>query len=583
MKNATKKMKFAILALGLFLGLGAGMTLRADVKWFWLDHPTGRTNHNDPLSPLYVSPTPKMTVVVGTITDSPTMSATPTPTQTSTDLGTVTDSPTASATPTVSPSATISPTFTPTVAAGWPTVYDGDTVPGVGQPLANFYTSGGTDGEVQVTNPGQGAGGSNIYADLTLSTGSGTYAAGAVFTLGYTAGGAAISQTVGTVGTYNSLSISVSVPSAGGCIIPGVNLIVVVGGVTYTSATVDLENYLVGGAKFISPNSGVTNTWSTAVIPVTAFEVSNGSNVPSITITAADLTNVIGVEVQPVNYGNTGVFSGEVYVDDIVFNNAANPTAPTAGSNGFTGLFSDFEDGTADNWGGFWSTNADIFSATDCPGYVAPPGNPNLTSVIYAGVTDTAGAAGSSTPCHDAHFSGWVGSENGPYGSPACTNTSAFPYLNMTANLVNAGTAENLADNSFISTFPVTGATGLKFKLKLGPLSNAGQVYGVEVATTATQGGGSLYFVQIAASSLNTATWTSFTVPFPAVPYTSSTATPGTTDHEDQGSGGTELSWNQTQYATFSAWDLTTVTQVGVEAIVRGMESDLYIDDIEFY
>ena len=479
------------------------------------------------------------------------------------------------------------PTPTPTATVGtggsanFPLVYNGDTV-ALG---TNFYGAGGSVGAKEVTAAGAGAGGSNTYMDMTLSSAAGGYSAAGVIALGFSASGNPLTA---NATAYTSLSISVRVPGSGGCIIPAVSVLCynVSTGLTKTSASVDVEPYLMGGAQFLQPD-----TWYTAVIPVAAFSYGtdgtgfNGKPSPnSATITATDLQSIDGVEAQPYNYGNSGAITGEIYVDDIVFNNAA--SSVVGGSAGkclnCTDLFADFENGTAGNWGGYWSANVDAFTATDCPTYVAPPGTPNLSSLTYNGVTDTAGAAGSSTPCHDGHLAGWLGAENGQWGTPACTNVNAYPYLNESCNLTNDGSAHDLSSNSWLTTLPAMGATGLKFKLKLGPNMDSGQSVKVFIERTAANKG-SQYFVQIGTASLSSSSWTSFTVPFPADGFTGSAATDGTTCHTDQGAA-TELTWLQPHYSSaWVAWGRTDFYQLGFGPLIRGKQFDVYIDDIQFY
>lgn len=304
----------------------------------------------------------------------------------------------------------------------------------------------------------------------------------------------------------------------------------------------------------------------------------NGKPAPNgFTLTASDFLNVDGVQVEPFNYGNAGDIAGTIHVDDVVFKS----TASTVLAGNRTGLFADFENGSIGNWGGYWSANVDAWDGTtDCPGYVAPPGSPNLSAVTYGGITDTAGASGSSTPCHVGRLAGWMGAENGQYGSPACTNINAYPYLNMSCNLTADGAAHSLANNSFIQSLPAGGATGVRFKLKLGPTLNAqmaGQVVKFFIEKTSAKEGDQ-FAVQIATADLNTSTWMSYDIAFP----TGSVAT----RHSDQGAEGTVLQFKKTQYAGGAApdaFDLTDVIQIGYGPIVRGKGFDVLIDDIEIY
>jgi hypothetical protein len=440
----------------------------------------------------------------------------------------------------------------------WPVVVDGDTVP-LG---TNFYTINATANATEVS--GSGAGGSASFISVTMSSLAGGFDTGAAFVNGFS-GAEAVTK---DASAYTSLSISVRVPSTGGnCLIPGISL-ATYDGSSKTSAAISVEPYLVGGAKFMA-----ADTWYTALIPVSAFQGFNGKPAPNdMTITAADLGKLVGVVVQPFNYGNTGAFTGAVDVDDIKFTNDASTLL--AGHR--SGLLADFENGTGANWGGYWSANVDAFT---CPGYSVPPTLPNLSAITYAGITDTAGGTGSATPCNVGRLAGWLGAFNGPWGAPACGPTD-YPYLNMSVNLTNDGAAHTLADNSFIGTLPPSGATGMRFKLKLGPTLSAemaGQLVKVFIEKT-TAKEGDQFLVQVAVSDLSTSAWVSYDVPFP----TGAVAT----RHADQGSEGTVLEWKKSQYAGGAApdaFDLTDVIQVGFGPIVRGKGFDVLIDDIEFY
>jgi hypothetical protein len=455
-------------------------------------------------------------------------------------------------------------------SGGWPTVFDGDNV-ALG---TNFYTAGGTVGATEVTNAGQGAGGSDTYVALTLSSAVAEYAAAGVFGTGFAAGGEPLTY---SASAYQSLSISVRVPgSGGGCVIPAVSIRTYDAGtgITKTSGPVNVESYLLGGSVFMQGD-----TWYTALIPIQAFVNGvdgtgfNGKPAPDgFTLTASDFGSIDGVQVEPYNYGNAGNITGAIDVDDIVFNNDAS----TALAGNRTGLFGDFENGTRAGYGGYWSANVDAWTAADCPGYVAPPGVPNLSAITYGGITDTAGASGSDTPCNVGRLAGYMGAENGPYGTPACTNVNAYPYLNMSANLTEDGAAHNLTDNSFLG-FAVT---GIRFKLKKGPTlatEMAGQVVKFFIEKTSAKEGDQ-FAVQIAVSDLDDGLWHSYDIVFPTAPVA--------TRHSDQGAEGTVLEFKKTQYAGGTgpdAFDLTDVLQIGYGPIVRGKGFDVLIDDIEFY
>jgi hypothetical protein len=407
MKNAIKKMKWAIIAFGLLLGFGLALTLRADIPFFWLDHPSGRNNPNDPLSPFYSSPTPKVTVALGSPTDTPTVSATPTFTALP---GTVTDSPTPSASPTASLTPTPSPTFTAVVEGGWPLVfgtYNGASVP-LSSTSGTIFSNNGS-GYASATSMAGGPGSDTFYAALSLSCAAATSSAVGEFTTGYTALGAPNPQDA--LSGYNALSISVELTNSS--VVPAVSLVTIAGSVTKTSMVVSLEPYILGGAQFMADN-----TWYTAVVPLQAFygpgtvggavpsdystyssgEIFtysppatvpddggvdgsgfNGQAVPyGATVTAADMAAVFGVNVLPTNYTFTpaagsgtpppaagGLALTTYNIDDIVFvDDASVPTltsslAPGQAAFGMTAMLCDFDHGAQTNWGTYWSSFSD--------------------------------------------------------------------------------------------------------------------------------------------------------------------------------------------------------------------------------
>ena len=499
----------------------------------------------------------------------------------------------------------VGPTATPTTgsASPWPVVVNANTVLVGG----NFYGAGGSVGNTEV-NGGTASG----YENLTLS--SAAYIAAGVYSFGYTSSSVAITQNASSssdgTGSYMSLSISVQIPVLAGVptpyVIPGVNIVTVSGGVTITSRTVNVENYipnpnvaawsgtpgLVEDGTYLVPGK-----WYTAIIPLTAFEGYNNIPTPgSATLTAATLATAIGVQVQPANYGNTGVIAGSLWIGGIAFTTTVNANAPAAGSNGFSGLYSDFEDGTAAAWGGYWSANVDTFTSSTCPGLVPPPGSgTNCTtcqsSIVYSAVTDTAGTTGSNTPGTDGLLWGWLGTENGQYGTPNCgVGSGDYPFLNMSANVYNvvapALASINLSNNSVITTLPATGATGLAWDMKVGANCDPSATFGVVIATTQTANTGNVYYVEVqVGSGANdlTTSWKHYNVNFPASGYVSSGTTAGVTYHSGSG-GPTELNWNQAQYSDYSStWGLTDVSQVGVAAYTHGTEAQVYIDNIQFY
>jgi len=516
-------------------------------------------------------------------TASPSPSQTPTPPASATASPSATFTPTLSASATASPSATCTPTLTPGPPTDWPVLYSAA--------LPSYYFSPlGAAACVTVTGTGP-SGSSAVFAQITASCPAGGYSAGGVFATGYDTSGDPLAE---NATAYGSLSVSVQVSAAlGGCMDPGINVTCYNAGtgVTKTSATVPLDTYLLG-----QPNGTemVSGAWYTALIPVAAFEGFNGSASPySATITAGDMAQVTSVEIQPLNYGLAGAVSTQFNATDVLFTSAASQTATAAACNNCNDVFSDFENGVADNWGGFWSAVADSVSGSaTCAGYMAPPISPNYTVENYSAVTDVPPAsAGDLTPCHAGHLSGWLGMYNGPYGAPVC-GASDYSYLQLVANFTNSGAPVNFSGPGFVNTLTAAGARGVSFRLLLGPNDSRGNAAGASYCVfidTSTASGGNMYYVLISDASLSKAAWTTFSVPFPsdgdtASPTSTGTAPPGsgTSLHTDQGSSS-ELWWGQDQYASPVAWSRAGFVNMGVGACVRGMQGDVFIDDISFY
>jgi hypothetical protein len=203
-----------------------------------------------------------------------------------------------------------------------------------------------------------------------------------------------------------------------------------------TSVAVSLETYLVGGPQFMQGN-----LWYTALVPLSLFTAGtdgtgwNGKAAPnSFTITAADMGQLVAVEVQPSGYASDGSLPlTTVNVSDIQFTN----TAATVNASGNTLLFCDFEHGTQANWGDYWSS----FEDQDKPDFTCPGDIPTVRTFPTCGncpnpvpvITPPIDASGSSTavgetgdpngtPCHFGHLEGWVGNDA---GSP-CTGKYAY-------------------------------------------------------------------------------------------------------------------------------------------------------------
>jgi hypothetical protein len=200
---------------------------------------------------------------------------------------------------------------------------------------------------------------------------------------------------------------------------------------------------------------------------------------------------------------------------------------------------------------------------------------------VYPGGSDQP----NSTPCNSGRLNGTMGTYNGPWGVPTC-GANDYPYVNLTVRLnpvpaypAPAGTV-NLSNNSYISTLPGTGASGLRFKAKLGPNHMPGMVYKVYL-NRASATDGDQYYVKLAADAAGlTTSWKTFNVPFPADGSTS-------VAHANSGDGSaavTELTWAQDQYAgTAVTWGRTDFIEFGIGLIVRGATGDMLIDDVEFY
>lgn len=473
------------------------------------------------------------------------------------------------------------PTATPTPTTGtggpWPIIYNGEAAAPLG---GNFYAAGGSAGAVDTA--GAGAGGSAHYADVTMSCVAAGYAAVGAFATGFDMVGNPLTQTVAAGSGYTALSISVEVASGAvdSCVVPEISL-VTKNGTQKTSAPVSMETYLVGGPQFMT--AGI---WYTAVIPISAFSYGtdgsgfNGKASPnSDTITAADLSMLTAVQVEP-SYQADGSVNTELYVDDIVFNNAT----PALDSAGITPLFCDFEHGTASNWGDYWSSFTDqdkpdftCTSVTQNSSRVFPTcGNcPNAVPVVTPPVTS--GVGGPATPCDFGRIAGHVGDANP--GTTCSLNAPAgnYSYFGMGVFfLLSHGPADIL---SLIgSYFPSNGNRphGIQVDIKSGPNAAAGQTYTMFITLDNFTCGGCDAGTDLAPTS----SWTTVQVPFPAN-GTVLTSVPSANGAFAQPSwAGSALTWDASGTSTDT---LKHFQQLKFQADKRGVNIDLEVDNIKFY
>ncbi len=637
MKNAIRKMKWGIVALGLLLGLGLGLGLRADIKYFWLDRPSGRTNPNDPMSPLYSSPTPR--VQAGQKT--PTVTPTQTPQQSPTNSPTYTPQQSATDSPTPSPTPTDSPT---PQAGGWPDVFgtlNGSAVYLSTSSGTNFINNGAGYASASQVN-GAGPGSDTFYATLSLSCAAGVYSAVGEFTTGYSASGARVTQ---NASAYQSLSISVELVNNND--VPAVALVTDAGGNTKISIAVSVEPYMLGGVTFMS-----TGIWYTAVVPLSAFttgEDGTGWNgqaaAASDTITATDMAAVVGVEVLPTSYDMSPVASSPnppppagglplttYNVDDIIFNNSATPTlssdfAPGQAVYGETAVFADFEHGGQTNWGDYWATwndgDADDAASpssgfygictgtgsvstrsfpvcTNCP----VTGSPSLATINppIDGAEGSGAAGGPTTPSNFGHIAGTVGSESG--GTDCGAGNTLYAFWGMsayflashaTANILQILQVGQATPNCSACTAPAYGTnprpTGIQLDIKAGPSdsncpTNCEKYYMMLTYAGQPDSNGP------ATELVPTTSWQTVQIPFPApasMTTTTAVALPkgsGATGTYDQGQfsmaswDGTAVTWD---YSGTTTDVLANLQQLKISADNRGVPMDLEIDNIRFY
>lgn len=575
-----KRINIAVALLGLLVFTGV---LFADVPFFWLDKPKGRSNRNDPKSPLfYVTETPVPIGSTATFTRTPTLTATPT-------MGTGGGA-----------TATFTPTPTSAVT-GWPTIYDGDNVALGG----NYYmaiTGTGQGGVVE--SSGSGAHGSGIYAHVTLAAAA--YAGAVIFNTGYDAGGVPQfhDASPGNPDGVVSLELSLRIPAgSGNCYPPAVKLVSDNGLNQYQSKPVTITPYIVEtGGVASGPAIMKPGIWYTARIPLSVFLGDNGqAGADNHNFTNADLARLHGVAIQPMNgaYDDTGAFSGEIDVDDIKLVGTAAP----AGT-GYSTVVDTFESVKGQTlWGNYWSLNADSVTC-----------HSPVTSLSYGTNGQSPVDAGGNTngsACRSAHLYGYLTQANGDYGPsvPPCSSANNdYGYLNVSASLHPNSTAStfypvDLSNNTWVPSLPAGGATGLRLWLKRGP--NCGNTVIKVFLERASANGGDQFFVLIRTADIPNTHFKKFELPFPndgqqsstggAWPPPSGNNTPpppgGTACHADAGDPAvvaqltsSELWWGQPWYfGTKKAWGRTDFTQVGVGAIERGSTVDIYIDDVEFY
>jgi len=507
-----------------------------DIEFYTGPAPTPTITPTFSASPTYsVSPAPPADTDTNTPSPTPqdtaTSSATPTPQDTASNTPSPTPQDTASSTPgntpqdtaSVTPSSTPSPTATPSPIVFHGLWYDGETAGALGSDGSGYASSG--SGITEMAD-GTGYGASTHYLRLTVTAAGSWYAAGAWMNE------SAMPQTR-DVSSFSALELWWRIPSgsvpAGNDLRPNIVLVSNSGQSQPVSATAYLDSQTVPGV----------DTWVHSTIPLSAF-------------TGMDLTTIKAISVQPAfgQYDDSGNYTGALDLDNVQFTHASGLPLRA-----FNGLYSDFSLLSGATYTGtYWYTVLDAF--TPCT---------TTTSMSYPTSGGKPIDAGGNTlsPLECGHFAGHLG--NG--GS--CTNAT---YAQMASEFVT-GSSVNLSDGSFFKTLP-TGATGMRFALKLGPNSGAGQVYHVVLTMNAVTQGGADYYVQVAGSSLSTTQYTYFQVAFPAN---------GTTGTAHSYGSSNELWFGQIPWATAVPWDDTGAKAVRVDAATRGADFDIMVDDIELY
>lgn len=348
MRSSTIK----LILLGLWLVATA--PLRADIPFFWLDKPAGRTNPNDPNSPLFKrtsTPVPAPTAPAGTATFSPTRTASPTPvntstfTRTNTPLATATDTPNPAFSSTFTPTLTNSPvpssTATPTYSfTASPTPSASPTMgacpvfcPGCikyedfENPVVGDYEYHDTGASAAVTSTTSAEAHSCLSSlAAVLNTGTGNYAAVGFGSNFY------VSNTVDATGA-NYLNLWIKGASA----------------VTFAVSFSEYRG--VGDPSdegWTSPTQSYTSAgnWQQFHIQLSSFteNIYNNACKPNCLTTNNNSIDLPLIGAMDINFNQTG-YSGTVYIDDVAFD----PTAPTPTPTPAVApvVYNDFEDSAA--------------------------------------------------------------------------------------------------------------------------------------------------------------------------------------------------------------------------------------------
>jgi hypothetical protein len=398
--------------------------------------------------------------------------------------------------------------------------YDGETA-GATSADGSGYASSGSISEL---SDGTGYGASTHYLRLTVSAASSYYAAGAWINK------ASLPQTR-DVSSFTALELWWRIPTgtpAGNDFRPNLVLVGSSGQSVAVSATSYLDSQTVPGV----------NTWVHSTIPISAF-------------TGVDLTTIQAISVQPAfgQYDDGGSYTGAVDLDNIQFTHASGLPLRNFGN-----LFSDFSLQSGASYAGtYWYTTIDNYSPCT-----------TITSLSYPSAGKPLDAGGDTlSPFKAGHFAGHLGDGG------SCANAT---YAQLACEFVT-GSSVNLSDGSFFKTL-TAGVKGMRFGLKLGSGSGAGQLYHIVLTQAGVTAGGADYYVQVAGSDLNTTSFTSFSVDFPAYGATPTKHTYGSTS---------ELYWAQPNWATAEAWDDTGAKAVRVDAATRGADFDILVDSVEFY
>jgi hypothetical protein len=393
--------RIAMSVVGMLLGLAAMAV--ADIPFFWLDKPTGRSNPNDPSSPLFV-PTSSVPIAPA---GSPTITPTRTPTRTATPSFTpdLVNSPTSSFTVSPTPSFTPTPTRTPVACHAAPDIvmhnFNGvqyGTTPGDDYDWAGVTY--GPSGELTLGSPLTTAGecGSesfvlNVTTNISAATGA---------DIGI----------IGTqdIGTATAFTMSILAPQG------------FTGAVAFTAGAWPNTTFRIVATFSVTASAG----WQLVNIPVGNFTMSTPTS-GTWTPMAGDVPTNFGIEAAP---GTTG--PQQVLIDNIGFFTGAVPTATPSVTRTPTPNYSPTATPTAmPGFTGLWYDG-------DTAGAMA-------ADVTFASETSTAAVSESPTGGYSgAHFSASFSVPAAGYYSSAdiarpATDVSAFNQLEFRMRVPSSG------------------------------------------------------------------------------------------------------------------------------------------------